>query len=54
MATRLNFIEKLKNNGNAKSGDNISKLLQSFLLSKWREIEMKKLEKNYEEEGIIV
>jgi hypothetical protein len=50
--SRLNFIDKLKiKDGNNATGRNISKLMQSFLLSKWKEIETKKQMLNYEEEG---
>jgi hypothetical protein len=50
--SQLSFIDKLKiKDGNNATGTNISKLLQSFLLSKWKEIETKKQMLNYEEEG---
>ncbi len=45
---RMSFIEKIK----SKDGDDrISKLVQSLLLNKWKEVEDKRLMINYEDTG---
>jgi hypothetical protein len=54
-SNRLSFIEKLKKRDSFGNRDIpvVGKLLQSFLLSKWKELQTKKQKLNYEEEGIF-
>jgi hypothetical protein len=58
-SNRLNFIEKLKRKDSLIGGKDrdtpvVGKLLQSFLLSKWKELQTRKQKLNYEEEGILI
>ena len=54
----LNFIEKLKKIGKAdkNSGENVNihRLLQSFLLKKWMDIEHERLRSEYERDGMEI
>ena len=46
---RLSFIDKLKSKEGGE--DKISKLIQSLLMSKWKQVEDKRLMINYEDTG---
>jgi hypothetical protein len=55
MKTRLNFIDKLRKIGKAdkSSGENVNihRLLQSFLLKKWMDMQHERLRVEYERDG---
>ncbi len=57
MKTKLNFIEKLRKIGkadrNSDENINIHRLLQSFLLKKWLELQHEKRRAEYEKDGKI-